>query len=136
MVVTYEIKNNIRSSRTKGEMQVMCLCMHAMHSWEGEQLLFTSHLTTQTNKHREIYLQVEKLIQVCNTQQASYHSSGMLSSAGRHAVAALARPASIPLSSRTTCAAVFSPCAVRDSSRAASFLVRTTLTLTTPCFFP
>ena len=84
------------------------------------------------------------------------HSSGMLSSTGRHAVivdadgevfaratsssillsSLMTRAVELPvaacilLSSPTTCAAVLSPCAVRESSRAASALVRTTLTLT------
>jgi len=91
-----------------------------------------------------------------------YHSSGMLSSTGRHAVdadaevSARAMSASILLSSlmawaaealelvaccdllnsAITCSAVLSPCVVRDMRRAASALVRMTLTLTTRRLWP
>nr|ACR35036.1 unknown [Zea mays] len=63
----------------------------------------------------------------------------MLASAGRHeAPAATRRRASIFLISATICAAVvvcfWPPPTVSDSSRAASSLVRTTFTRTTPCF--
>ena len=94
-----------------------------------------------------------------------YHCSGMLSSTGRHAAntdaevsaRAMSACASILLSSlmtnwaaealelvvccdllnsATTSSAVLSPCVVRDMSRAASALVRMTLTLTTRRLWP
>jgi hypothetical protein len=110
---------------------------------------------------RRIMHTCECMVRIHDAYMRNYnHSSGMLSSTGRHAADADAEvSARILLSSlmascaaeawewelvaccdllnsATTCSAVLSPCVVKEMSRAASALVRTTRTLTTRRLWP